>query len=207
MTTVFTRETPESRVAATEHGDTLQSIAGRELGDANRWPELAWINHLRSPYITDNPARAGDGVLLTGAFIKIPAPKGVRTDAAELGQVFQRDAELRGKQLQVTPGGDFAVLTGSKNLAQQLTHRLATPRGQAVRHPKYGSLLYRLIGRINGPTGALMAQQYASAAIKADFRVRSIKKIDATVKIDAIDVQARAETIAGGPIDIKTDLT
>lgn len=204
MTTVFTRETPSYRVAATQHGDTIQMFTGRELGDANRWPEIVWINDLRWPYLTDKPERAGDGVLLNGGFLKVPAPKGVHQQTDSIGQVFERDAVLVGKRLQVTEDGDFAVVAGSKNLAQQLTHRLATPRGQLIRHPLYGSLLYRLIGRVNGATGALMAQQYATSAIKADYRVNAIRFVQAAVDGDSIPVAARAETIAGGPIDIET---
>ncbi|MHB1420099.1 MAG: baseplate family protein [Bacillota bacterium] len=37
-------------------GDTLQSIARSQLGDASRWKELAELNRLRYPYISDDPA-------------------------------------------------------------------------------------------------------------------------------------------------------
>lgn len=43
----------EDRTYTVQAGDTLRSIAARELGDANRWSELARINHLSSPYRID----------------------------------------------------------------------------------------------------------------------------------------------------------
>lgn len=36
-------------------GDTIQSIAQKYLGDEKKWPVLASLNRLRSPYISDNP--------------------------------------------------------------------------------------------------------------------------------------------------------
>lgn len=203
--TVFTRDVPDHRIAATEYGDTLQSVAGRELGDANRWYELAWINNLVHPYITDDPRRASAGVLLSGAFIKIPAPQRAYSGSDETGQVFERDVELRGRSLQVDEKGDFLVLSGSKNLAQQLTHRIVTPRGQATRHPRYGSLIYRLIGKLAAPTANFMAAQYAYSTVLADYRIKSISLAQAVVVGDAVKVEVRAMTIAGGPIDIKTE--
>jgi LysM repeat protein len=32
-------------------GDFLQKIAAEQLGDANRWPEIAYINSLKQPYL------------------------------------------------------------------------------------------------------------------------------------------------------------
>jgi len=201
--TVFTRALPSYRVVAIDHDDTLQSIAGRELGDANRWVELAWINSLVWPYITRDPRRAGPTVLLAGAFIKVPAPKGTYSGTQETGQVFERDCAMQNRLLADDGAGDFAVVAGSKNLVQQLQHRLSTPRGQARRHPLYGSLMYRLIGTLATPVANLLSEKYAEAAIQADYRVNAITNIQAAIVGDDVNVTARAETIAGGPVDIK----
>lgn len=200
--TVFTRNTPAFRIAPVHRGDDVQAVAGRELGDANRWPELVWLNELVWPYVTDDPARAGDGVIISGAFIKIPAPVGVPSRAGDTGQVFERDCVLADKRLQATDGGDIAIVTGSSNLVQQLTHRINTPRSQMRRHPSYGCMLYRILGRVNGEAQNLMATEYARSAILSDYRIKSVPQISVVAAGDAISVNARAMTIEGGHVDI-----
>lgn len=199
----FERELPSFRLVQTNFGDNLQAVAARELGDANRWPELVWLNKLVAPYITDDQARVAAGVLLSGAFIKVPAPGGWQgTDASERGQVYERDCQLLAKRLQTTAGGDLAVLTGAENLRQQLGHRVATPRGQLVRHPEYGCMVYRLIGKVNGPTAARLGADYVKSTLLADYRVRSVDSAQADVSGDVVNTQAKAVAIEGGVVDI-----
>ena len=198
----FERQLPAFRLAETHHGDDLQTIAAREMGDANRWPELVWFNSLVFPYITDDESRVGPGVLLSGQFIKVPAPAGVYTDDAERGQVYERDCAMLDKQLQVDESGDLAIVTGADNLRQQLGHRVATPRGQARRHPEYGCLIYRLLGTANGPMAAQLGAEYVKSALLADYRVDKVASSVATVTGDAVTIQARAVAIDGGNVDI-----
>lgn len=199
----FERELPSFRLVQTNFGDNLQAVAARELGDANRWPELVWLNKLVAPYITDDQARVAAGVLLSGAFIKVPAPGGWQgTDASERGQVYERDCQLLAKRLQTTAGGDLAVLTGAENLRQQLGHRVATPRGQLVRHPEYGCMVYRLVGKVNGPTAARLGADYVKSTLLADYRVRSVDSVQADVSGDVVNIQAKAVAIEGGVVDI-----
>lgn len=200
--TVFSKELPKYRIASTEHGDTMQSIASRELGSANRWAELVWINSLSWPYITDDPARVTDGVLLSGGFIKIPAPTGVNSRSAETGQVFERDCVMINRTLRDDGNGDFAIVTGSANLSQQLLHRIVTPRGQARRHPRYGCLVHRLIGKIGGLAANLLATEYIKSTLLSDYRVNSVESATATIVGDTVTVEARAMTIAGGAVDV-----
>lgn len=199
----FERTLPPYRLVETNHADTLQSIAHREMGDANRWPELVWINALTWPYITDDPQRAGPGVLLSGQFIKIPAPTGVFTDDAERGQVYERDAKMMARKI-VIADGDFAVVAGADNLRQQLQHRIDTPRGQARRHPEYGCMLSRLKGAVNGPVAAMLGAEYVKAALLADYRVSAVDIATGEVVGDAVRVTARARPIEGGIVDLLT---
>lgn len=199
----FERDLPSYRLAETNFGDDLQAVAARELGDANRWPELVWINRLRHPYLTDDSRAVSDGVLLNGAFIKVPAPAGVYSDAAEKGQVYERDCRLVAKQLTVDSGGDLAILSGADNLRQQIEHRVITPRGQARRHPEYGCLVWRLIGTKNGPVAGTMAASYIKSAVRADYRIRDVPDCKAEVIGDAIRINAKAIAIEGGVVDLK----
>lgn len=198
----FEREMPSYRLAETHAGDTLQRVAAREMGDANRWPELVWINNLTSPYLTDTASEASDTVLLTGSMIRIPAPTGVSTDATERAQVYERDCKMVKRRLVDDGNGDFAVVSGTNNLTQQLTHRIVTPRGQLLRHPEYGCLVWLLQGKVAGPVAALLGAQYVKAAVEADYRVSIVTSATAQVDGDTTRITATAEAIAGGKVDI-----
>ena len=198
----FDRQMPRYRLVETHQGDDLQAVAARELGDANRWPELVWLNSLTHPYITTDVRQAGPGVLLAGALIKVPAPAGLSTESAERGQVYERDCALADKQLTDDGLGDLAVFSGADNLRQQLQHRVNTPRGQARRHPEYGCLIWRLVGTVNGPTAALMGAEYVKGALQAEYRVSTVDYVRAEVLGDAVRIQARAVAIDGGVVDV-----
>jgi len=199
----FERQSPAFRLVKTHHGDTLQAVAHRELGDANRWPELVWVNKLVPPYITDDEQRVADGVILSGAFLRVPAPAGwTANGSAERGQVYERDCKMAAKQLQIDDGGDLAVIAGADNLRQQLGHRVATPRGQLVRHQDYGCMIYRLLGKSNGPVAARLGADYVKSCIEADYRVRQVDSARADVSGDSVKIQAIATAIEGGVVDI-----
>ena len=198
----FRKRLPSFRLVNTNYGDDLQGVAAREMGDANRWVELVWLNALVPPYITDDPRRLAPGVVLSGSLIKAPSATNVWTDAAEYGQVFERDCALVGKVLLADEGGDLQVLAGADNLRQQLQHRIVTPMGQARRHPEYGCMVWRLIGRINGPLATAMGAQYVQAALAADYRVSRVNSSAAIMRTDSVVITAKLETIEGGAIDL-----
>ena len=200
----FERVLPSYRLVQTHYGDDLQAVAIRELGDANRWAELVWINSLIPPYLTDDEAMAGPGVILNGQLIKVPSPTGAFTTSADTGQVYERDCLLVNKRLTDDGNGDFAIAAGVDNLKQQLQHRIDTPRGQMRRHPDYGCLIWRLKGRVNGPIAGAMGAQYIKAALAADYRVSAVTKASATVVGDRITATATAEAIAGSSVDLLT---
>lgn len=201
----FEREHPLYRLTETHHGDDLQAIANREMGDANRWPELVWINELVWPYITDDPLRVVPGVLLSGSLIKVPAPGGFKEDKSSTEEVYERDCVLRGKLLAADPGGDFEIVAGVKNLNQQLSHAINTPRGQARRHPEYGCLVWRLLGTINGPVAGMLGAEYVKSTLLADYRVASVPSSSATIEGDKVQVSATAEAITGMKIKLRTE--
>lgn len=201
----FERELPPFRLAETHHGDDLQTVAARELGDANRWPELVWINTLVYPYLTDDDTQASDKVLLTGSLIRVPAPAGTPVDEPDRAQVFGRDMGLWDGLLESTDAGDFAALAGTDNLVQQLRHGIVTPRGQLRRHPGYGCLVWSLHGTVQGPTGAMLGAKYVRATLEADYRVSRVLSSTAQVDGDALRVTAHLEAIDGGAVDVTSD--
>jgi phage baseplate assembly protein W len=111
---------------------------------------------------------------------------------------------MRGRQLQAEDG-DLAVIAGAPNLRQQLEHRIATPQGQARRHPEYGCLLHRLLGAVNGPTAGLLGAEYVKTALRSDYRIQSVEYATAEVRGDVLRVQARAAAIEGGVVDLRME--
>lgn len=196
MTTQFDRPLYGYRFVDTNVGDSLQTIAARELGDANRWTDLIAYNRLVPPFITDDPTQAGPGVVLTGKQILVPAPQPiVSTTNPDL--VFGVDIKLGPSGQIMTDGADFAVVSGRDNLVQALENRVETERGDLIYHPDYGCDVRRIVGVVNGPTASLLAAQYAKSAIEADPRISSVTKSSAQVIGDEINVTAVAETVAG----------
>lgn len=188
------------------YGDTLQSIAARELGSAAQWAQLIAMNGLVPPYITDDPSMVTAGVLLSGGALKVPAPQPVVTSTTDPDLVFERDILIDASGALQTSNGDFAVASGKKNLHQALTNRVNTDRGELMFHPEYGSRVRSLIGAVNGPTATLLAAQYAKSAVAADSRVKQVNSATATAVGDAIEVSVEAQPIVGRVVDVTVTL-
>lgn len=196
MTTPFDTPLSGFTFVLTQRGDTLQKVAARALGDASKWTQLIYPNNLVYPYITDDPTQAGTGVLLTGAQILIPAPSAAAS-TTDPDQVFGTDIALTNGLLSATATGDFAFVTGRANLRQALKNRVETQQGDLAYHPRYGSLLKTLIGRVSVPAQQLLAASSAKGAVLADPRVASVDKAVATVSGDAVSVSIEAIPVAG----------
>jgi phage baseplate assembly protein W len=198
----FERSEPNYRLVETFISDTLQSVASRELGDANRWAELVWLNQLVYPYLTDDLSLVTESTKITGSLIKVPAPVGVYTDEAEKGQVYERDCLLSNKLLTVDETGDLSIAAGTLNLSQQLKHRVTTTKGQLNRHPEYGCLVWKLKGSVAGPAAGALGAEYVKSALEADYRVSVVTFSSAESVGDVMRISATAEAIEGAKIDI-----
>lgn len=189
------------RYAETQRGDTLPIIAARELGDANRWPELAWINDLIPPFVTDDHDLARPRVLLTGQSLLVPAPTAqTAIGDPDPARLFDTDCVLS-RGLLEADNGDFAVVSGLDNLRQQIVHRVITERGDMLWHPRYGCLVRRLIGVVNGSAAGILAAKYVEATIKQDLRVKRVNQVTAKMEGDTLRIEAEFEPIAGRTID------
>lgn len=201
MTTAYQRPLYGYRFAEIRHGDNLQTIAARELGDASLWSELIAYNDLKAPFITDDPAQARAGVLLSGSLIRLPAPAPIATTATDADEVFGTDILLDRGQL-VVIDGDLSLAEGLDNLHQALEHRIDTDRGELLFHQDYGSLVRSVVGTVNGPTAALLASEYAKSAVLADDRIQQVTQAAAEVVGDTIRVSVEAQPIVGRVIDV-----
>lgn len=198
--TVFDRPLTGFRFAEILFGDTLQSIAARELGDATRWVELIAINFLVPPYLADQTAV---GVLAYGGQILVPAPSPIISTATDPDRVFEKDILLGRDGSLSDLNGDFAVVSGRDNLRQAIKNRVETERGELIYHQDYGSLVRRLIGAVNGPTAALLAAQYVSSAVLGDPRVAKVTKSVAQVNGDVISVSLEFQPVVGRQIELE----
>lgn len=199
---LFQQPLPNCRLAQTHWNDDLPSVAARELGDANRWPDLVWVNNLVPPYIVNLDAQVRPGVIKAGSLIKVPAPAGFATEPQQANDVYGRDCEMQAKMLAADADGDLAVLSGVDNLRQQLEHAITTPTGQASRHPDYGCMVWLLQGQVNGPIAAMLGQGYVSATLAADYRVSSVESATAEADGDVLRISARAVAIEGAVVDV-----
>jgi len=201
----FERSVTGFRHAETHHGDDLQAVALRELGDANRWHELAWLNDLLPPYLTDDPERAGDRVLLTGSMILVPSLPKPYEPGRDTDEVYLSDCVVVDGQLRDDGAGDLGIVSGRANLKQQLLHRVTTPLAQLRRHPDYGCGVYRILGVINGPTAGQLGADYVQTALLSDFRVSRVKRTEAEITGDAVRISAEVEPVTGGdPVDLSS---
>lgn len=194
----FERKLTGYRYVETIYGDTLPKVAARELGNAERWTELAWINNLIPPYITDDQDLANPRVLRSGEMLLVPAPSALTPlGEPDVKRIFDADCRLTNRLLEAE-NGDFSVVSGRENFSQQLIHRVVTERGDMLWHPRYGCLVRRLIGRANGPAASILASQYVKATLEQDLRVRRVVRVSATIQPgDTLIVEVEVEPIAG----------
>ncbi|PWC44270.1 hypothetical protein [Azospirillum sp. TSO22-1] len=193
----FTKALNGYRRVATRVGDSLQAIAAREMGDAARWPDLAQINNLMPPYITDDPALAGSQVLLSGAPIMLPTAAPPSTGVADAHSMFGCDIALTNGRIEVTDGGDLRLTEGVANLNQALRHALATDPGDLLFHQGYGCPARTLIGRPGGEVNNQLAAMFVARTLRADPRVARVENPTADIQGDGIAVTATAVTVDG----------
>ena len=203
---MFEVREPSYKLVETRFGDTLRFIAFREMGDANRWRELVFLNRLEHPYLTNDPKEASESVILTGSPIKVPVVEGLNNNRIDADYVYARDVKLDGRQLQASASGDLELCAGVDNLNQQLRHRVITPRGQMVHHPSYGCYIWRLLGGTNGYIAGLLGSDYVKAALEADYRVKSVVRSDAEVIGESLQVKAVAVAIDGTEVGLSVGI-
>jgi phage baseplate assembly protein W len=181
----------------TQGGDTLQRVAARAMGDARRWYELAEINGLVPPFITDNPELAGPKVLRAGDDILVPAmaapATGVSTDTS--ADILGTDIKLTERRMTVTASGDVELVSGVANMVQAVRQVIHTNPGELLFHLEYGSGVRTLIGDPADTLTNRLAASFIRRALLADERIVSTAGIKASVVGDSIPISGTAVTV------------
>lgn len=133
----------------------LERLALEYLGDSSRWPEIAELNNLQSPFITQDTSSTVHSVAKPGDNIMIPTNSangfGTLPDGKEIASVIGLSVLEKsfGTDLRLTPdfdlalsnSGDLEVISGSPNVGQATVLKLGYQRGEVLHAPSIGANL------------------------------------------------------------------
>ena len=194
----FTLDTPNSVSDTTIlDDDNLQSIAGRELGDPDKYRDIVILNNLKPPYID---SAGGVGVLKPGQ--KILLPKGGANFGATLPKnkewnitrQLQEQEKHLGIDIRIDDNGDMAIsnikdldlIGGMENMVQVVGLKLLLERGSLKRHPEIGTGLQ--IGRKTRSSELDELRQEITSSYGQDPRVESIPFIELTQESGTLQI-------------------
>lgn len=172
-------------------GDTLQRLAGRAYGDADRWREIAEFNGLRSAshWGDGRPLRVGDELL-----IPYDASSANDLGLARRGDVFGRDLRVS-MQGDLVLDDDISLIEGDANLEQALRIRLLSEQGSASYAPEFG-LPLAVGASLNARVVAFCAS-HIDQQLRSDPRVDDVREIEIEDNGDALAVRASVTPIRG----------
>lgn len=201
MTVIYYRQ------ARILHGDTLQTLALRELGDAGRWAELIYANDLQYPYIVPTAAQKTTGVLTYGDYLRVPSTLRHRSATLDHSDLFGVDVALTERDFTVT-NGDLSVVDGLPNLRQAIRHRVDTDLQEILRHPDYGCGVRTILGAGNTPANRLLAAGFVKRALRNEPRVDTVSRVKVSSSGDAVVVDATVIPVHDNtPYDLNLVLT
>jgi nucleoid-associated protein YgaU len=134
-------------------GSSLERIAQDEMGDSTRWGEIAEVNGLKAPYVSDDAGDTRKNILKPGTkfmiptparngFSQVPAGKDGKTTVglSELEKSLGTDLKLtKDFDLSISNSGDLEVVSGVQNMAQAVLLKLSYEKGEVMRYPEMGA--------------------------------------------------------------------
>lgn len=173
-------------------GDTLQKLAAKHLGSAEKWQEIAAINNIEWPFLSEDGA---EGTIKHGEKILIPSTSaasgagavGDFGDDTIAGQdtvaerLYGRDLKLveEDGKLSVVfgSGNDYDTVAGEDNLLQAILLKTKIARGTLLKDPSYG--MRKLKGKRASQADTLLLQHELLSTAQSDPRV---EKVDVDVE-------------------------
>lgn len=179
-------------------GDTLPRIALRELGDTQRWVDLANLNDLREPYLvaTAQERAAQPRTLAYGDPIRIPNVRRRTVAVTDWAALQGQDVGLWSRRFRVA-NGDLQIRAGLDNLSQAITHRIATDRGEILRHAWYGCDARLALGEKLNDVVRWLVQAFVVEALGEEPRIANLVRADITSDADWIGLAIVANPIDG----------
>jgi hypothetical protein len=188
-------------------GDTLQSLAVKHLGSANKWKDIAIINKLQPPFLVNsvrmpNTLRVNDPIMIPIsnpiAPVNVPITGNSEQGGSQIAQLLGVDILVIGLTNKKygwvidTAHGSTDVLSVSAldNLKQGLEKRLRTEYGTNLSFPHVG--LLRLVGNVNWGDLYTEARFIFHQQILADPRIQSITDQQFRIEEDVfwVDIDA-----------------
>ena len=175
-----------------EH-DTLRDIAKNQLGNPNRWVQIALEYNLDYPYIAQTGEEyinqkvlhPGDTLMLT--FTSNDSEKVYYTEHKEMEIDYVEllmgiDLKLENGQLSLvgsSGGTDFLLAKGTTNIKQAIEHKLKVKKGNLTYYPTYGTLIHTYIGKISDLPAIEMIKAEFVRTVLEDGRIESVSKVKA----------------------------
>jgi phage baseplate assembly protein W len=183
------------RQVRVEQGDSLRTIAARELGNPLRWAELIVVNNLTLPFIVPS-ARTADrlpNTLIWGDYILVPWGSNARRTPTP-HNTLGTDLDLTNGSLSVQ-AGDLGVVSGRDNMVQSLRNRIMTLRNELVTYPRYGSTARLALGLANGPFMEVLASGWVYEALQEEPRIEVIDSVKATAMGDVLSIAVQVTLV------------
>lgn len=192
------RQTAASNVhlGTVRKGDTLMTFANRMLGDYTAWRDIAQINGLEPPYISNTP---GSKVATPGQQLFLPSPNRSGQLSPQTGPIASYVNNYLGvdkylgqlNQPMLTWTGDFQTISGYDNLAISLGRRLQTTMSHLIYHNMFGSRIPPQVGKAMSNNELALIQEYAKSSLSSDPRVNKVLSATAIQKPNyAIELKA-----------------
>ena len=172
-----------SRAVVILGGDTIQTLAARELGDPDRFKDIVILNNLRAPYIDD---LGGNGVLSVGDKILIPQSSQQESTGVKRNKQFEISRLLNetekdlgvdirldnNNDLAVGNNGDLDLIAGVDNLSQAILIKLNLEPGGLKRHLTLG---------VGLPIG-----RKVTTSLLSEIRSNLIGSLSSDLRIDSV---------------------
>jgi len=136
-------------------GTDLERLALNYLGDSARWPEIAELNNLESPFVTQDVNTTYEHVAVPGDKLLIPVSSSfgdnTTPDVIDIPSTIDLSylEKKLGTDLRLSPdfdlclgnSGDLEVISGAENMGQQIVLKISYEKGDLLNYPMVGSNL------------------------------------------------------------------